>query len=92
MLEAKNLELAGCYHQEPMSLSALLSWCRQKAAKYANSNRTLVLIDADKIEKMAEDEDYRKKYEDIIGNANSQLDQMKQSLGSMIGNVKTFGI
>ena len=35
MLEAKNLELAGCYHQEPMSLSALLSWCRQKAAKYA---------------------------------------------------------
>lgn len=64
----------------------------QKAAKYANSNRTLVLIDADKIEKMAEDEDYRKKYEDIIGNANLQLDQMKQSLGSMIGNVKTFGI
>ena len=35
MLEAKNLELAGCYHQEPMSLSALLSWCKQKAAKYA---------------------------------------------------------
>lgn len=64
----------------------------QKAAKYANSNRTLVLIDADKIEKMAEDEDYRKKYENIIGNANSQLDQMKQSLGSMVGNVKTYGI
>ena len=34
-LKLKNLELAGCYHQEPMSLSALLSWCRQKAAKYA---------------------------------------------------------
>ena len=33
----------------------------QKAAKYANANRTMVLIDADKIEKMAEDEDYRKK-------------------------------
>ena len=64
----------------------------QKAAKYANANRTMVLIDADKIEKMAEDEDYRKKYEDIIGNANTQLDQMKQSLGSMVGNVKTYGI
>ena len=76
----------------------------QKAAKYANANRTMVLIDADKIEKMAEDgtfdvlpkkaedEDYRKKYENIIGNANSQLDQMKQSLGSMVGNVKTYGI
>ena len=70
----------------------MVDGAEQKAAKYANSNRTLVLIDADKIEKMAEDEDYRKKYEDIIGNANSQLDQMKQSLGSMIGNVKTFGI
>lgn len=64
----------------------------QKATKYANANRTMVLIDADKIEKMAEDEDYRKKYENIIGNANSQLDQMKQSLGSMVGNVKTYGI
>ena len=64
----------------------------QKAAQYANSNRTLVLIDADKIEKMAEDEDYRKQYEDIIGNAGSQLDQMKETLGSMVGNVKTYGI
>ena len=62
------------------------------AAKYANNVKTVVLIDEDKIEKMATDENYRKKYEDIIGNANSQLDQMKQSLGSMIGNVKTFGI
>ena len=34
MLEAKNLELAGCYHQEPMSYPALLSWCQQKAAKF----------------------------------------------------------
>lgn len=65
----------------------------QKAAKYANSNRTLVLIDAEKVEKMAEDEDYRKKYENIIGNANAQLDQMKQSLESgAMGNIKTFGI
>ena len=35
MLESKNLELAGCYHQEPMSYPALLSWCQQKAAKFA---------------------------------------------------------
>lgn len=64
----------------------------QKAAKYANPNRTLVLIDAEKIEKMAEDEEYRKKYEDVIGNAGGQLEQMKQSLGSLAGNVKTYGI
>lgn len=64
----------------------------QKAAKFANANRTLVLIDAEKIEKMAEDEEYRKKYEDIIGNADTQLQQMKESLGSLVGDVKTFGI
>ena len=28
ILESKNLELAGCYHQEPMSYDALLEWCR----------------------------------------------------------------
>ncbi|MGN8707237.1 adenylosuccinate synthetase, partial [Bacillota bacterium HCP3S3_E9] len=27
ILEAKNLELAGCYHQEPMSESAFRFWC-----------------------------------------------------------------
>lgn len=33
MLEAKNLELAGCYYQEPMSYPALLSWCEAQAAE-----------------------------------------------------------
>lgn len=31
MLEAKNLELAGCYHQNEMSYNALLSWCKKQA-------------------------------------------------------------
>ena len=31
MLVAKNLELAGCYHQEPMSYPALLTWCEEQA-------------------------------------------------------------
>ena len=31
ILDAKNLELAGCYHQEPMSYPALLSWCEKQA-------------------------------------------------------------
>ena len=35
MLEAKNLELAGCYHQEPMSYDALLEWCRVQAGQFA---------------------------------------------------------
>lgn len=34
MLEAKNLELGGCYHQEPMSYPALMSWCRARAMEF----------------------------------------------------------
>lgn len=65
----------------------------QKAAQYAKTGRTLVLIDEDKIEKMAEDEEYRKKYEGIIGNANSQLKEMQDKLASgTMQEVKTFGI
>ena len=35
MLESKNLELAGSYHQEPMSYPALLSWCEKQASLFA---------------------------------------------------------
>lgn len=34
MLEAKNLELGGCYHQEPMSYPALMAWCKAKAEEF----------------------------------------------------------
>ena len=35
ILESKNLELAGCYHQEPMSYDALLEWCRMQAGQFS---------------------------------------------------------
>lgn len=35
MLEAKNLELAGCYNQNEMSYNALLSWCHKQADLFA---------------------------------------------------------
>ena len=35
ILESKNLELAGCYHQEPMSYDALLEWCRVQAGQFS---------------------------------------------------------
>ena len=35
ILESKNLELAGCYHQEPMSFDALLNWCQGQAERFA---------------------------------------------------------
>lgn len=59
---------------------------------YQSSKELLVLIDSDKIEKMAEDEEYRKKYESILNGATSQMNQMKASLGSKADSVKSFGM
>lgn len=30
----QNMELAGCYHQEPMSFPALYKWCEEQAEKF----------------------------------------------------------
>ena len=39
ILESKNLELAGCYHQEPMSYPALLTWCEEQAELFGFCSR-----------------------------------------------------
>lgn len=63
-----------------------------KKGMYQSSKELIVLIDSDKIEKMAEDEEYRAKYEEILSNATSQLSQMKDSLGSKADSVSSFGM
>lgn len=62
------------------------------AQAYASPNKTVVLIDSDKIEKMAEDEEYRAKYEGIIGNARNQISRLAEQLKSSGANVKGFGM
>lgn len=62
------------------------------AAKYANNVKTVVLIDEDKIEKMATDENYRKKYEGILSGATSQLAQLKTSIEKSGANVQGYGM
>lgn len=66
------------------------------AGKYANPNRMVVLIDTDKIERMAVDEEYRKQYEGVISNASRQLpqiqSQIQSGLGVNAGNVKSYGM
>ncbi len=61
------------------------------AAAYANPNKMVVLIDEEKIERMAEDEQYRKKYEAVIASAGTKLPELKQALGNTTG-VKGFGM
>ena len=43
------------------------------ASSYANTSKTVVLIDEEKIEKMAEDETYRSQYEGLISGAAANL-------------------
>lgn len=63
-----------------------------QAASYANPAKMVVLIDEDKIERMATDEAYRKKYEAIISGATNQLAQVKTSISSTGADVLGFGM
>ena len=51
----------------------------------------VVLIDEEKIERMATDEQYRKQYESVIASAQNKLPELKQSLGNST-NIKGFGM
>ena len=62
------------------------------AGKYANNIKKVVLIDEDKIERMATDENYRKKYEGILSGATAQLEQLKSSMEKSGANVKGYGM
>lgn len=62
------------------------------AGKYANSIKTVVLIDEDKIERMATDEKYRKKYEGILSGATAKLDHLKSSMEKSGADVKGYGM
>lgn len=70
----------------------------QKAAvqanvsKYGNAKNMVVLIDDEKLERMATDKDFREKYEGIIAMAQNQLSSMKNDLQSSGASIKNFGM
>lgn len=68
------------------------SQVQQNAAAYGNASKQVVLIDAEKLEKMANDPSYAKKYEGIIQMSQTKLAEMKNSLASSGASVKNFGI
>lgn len=61
-----------------------------QAASYGNASKMVVLIDEEKIERMATDEAYRAQYEGIIRNAASGLSQLASGLSNTQG-VKGYG-
>jgi len=62
------------------------------ASGFANPNKTVVLIDEEKIEKMAEDEAFRAKYEGLIERASAGLSELKKQMDSMGAKVKGYGL
>lgn len=67
------------------------AFAQSQAASYANPAKMVVLIDEDKIERMATDESYRKQYEGIIANAASGMSQFSKSLSGN-SSVKGYGM
>lgn len=65
---------------------------KANAAAYGNANKTVVLIDEEKLERMANDESFRKKYEGIIEMSRQQLEAAKNSLASSGASIKNFGM
>ncbi|WP_051656593.1 DUF6033 family protein [Butyrivibrio sp. AE3004] len=65
---------------------------QQNAASYGNANKMVVLIDEEKLERMATDESYRKKYEGIIAMAQTKMEQAKMGLAGSGASVKNFGM
>ena len=65
---------------------------KQNAAAYGNANKMVVLIDEEKLERMATDENYRNKYEGLIAMAQNRLSEVKNSLVSSGASVKNFGM
>lgn len=68
------------------------SQVQANVAAYGNANKQVVLIDDAKLEQMANDESYRKKYEGIIAMSQSQLANAKNSLASSGASIKNFGM
>lgn len=68
------------------------SQVQANAASYGNSSKLTVLIDEDKIEKMATDETFRKRYEGIIAMSQGQLTKAGSALKGKESLVKNFGM
>lgn len=65
---------------------------KAQAASYANANKMVVLIDEEKIERMAEDENYRRQYEGIIAGAASGMSQLGTQISATGATVKGYGM
>lgn len=64
---------------------------KANAGSYANPHKMVVLIDEEKIERMASDEQFCKQYEGLIATAQKKIPELKQAFSST-SNVKGYGM
>ena len=64
---------------------------KSQAASFNNPYKMVVLIDEEKIERMAADENFRAQYEGVLDRAASGVQQLKASLGNR-SDVKSYGV
>ena len=62
------------------------------ASRYGNASKPIVLIDDEKIEKMANDSAYAKKYEGIIESSLAKLEAARNSIAASGATIKNFGM
>jgi len=65
---------------------------KANAASYAQNGKMVVLIDEDKIERMAEDSSYRAQYEDLIEKSSVSFAGFAESVAATGASVKGFGM
>lgn len=68
------------------------SQVQANVAAYGNASKQVVLINEEKLEMMANDESFRKKYEGIIAMSQIKLQEAKNSLTSSGVSLKNFGM
>jgi len=64
---------------------------KSMASSFANPNKMVVLIDEEKLEKMAQDSDYKKQIENTITAANTKLPELKEAFANN-SNIMGFGM
>ncbi|MBR5969118.1 MAG: hypothetical protein IK016_02095 [Lachnospiraceae bacterium] len=69
----------------------MIDVAKNNASSYGNKNRMVVLIDEEKIEKMATDDAFRQQYEGLISTAQSKMPVLQQMMANN-PNVKTIGM
>ena len=67
------------------------NYAKQNASSFGNANKMVVLIDEEKIERMATDPQFRAKYEGLIARAQNSMPALK-SIAEKQGNVKAIGM